>query len=290
MSFSSTDDNLIYLVYKKEKLKLEPKIIEYRCFRKLNHEEFIKELEKVDWNFMKSEVFGDKTPEVFEKLVIGILDKFIPTKKKIVKGTNAPWITSSILSLCKERDEHQKNMQFDSTRIVKYKKLRNKINLEISNARRKYYNAKFSKVKSSVDVWNVMNEVIDFRSKPKSKISMLVCDKGEKRITECLAKEFIVNIAISDVVNCERDLEQYENLYAENKEEGQIVDYEVHAEEVQSTICKIKKGLESENNIPKRVYKLFSETLSIPVCIIFTKIFLLAQVPNSFKIASVMPL
>ncbi len=99
----------------------------------------------------------------------------------------------------------------------------------------------------------------------------------------------------SDVNKCLDELSAYEDEY---KNLNDIAYQELHENymssvgEVQivNAIKYVKKGKETENNIPKRIYKLFSNSLAIPISIMFTNIFLSGIVPDSFKKADVTPL
>lgn len=122
----------------------------------------MKGLTKIDWNFLSNKIFQNDSAMIFEKVVIGLLDKFAPLKRKIIKGFNAPWVTSNIINECRTRDALRKDSANDPTKLSDYRKQRNQVNELINKAKRKYFNDKYKNVKSSVDVWNVMNEMIDF--------------------------------------------------------------------------------------------------------------------------------
>lgn len=216
--FSSTDHNLIYVVNKRIKLKFPPEILQYRCYKSLDQEQFIKDIESIDWTFLNNKVFNDNAPTIFEKLVIGLVDKHVPLERKMVKGLKVPWVTSSIINECKERDRLKKLMQSDESYLSSYKKQRNRVTQLICESKKQFFNNKFSQVKSSCDVWNVMNELIHFRNKTKSKIVKLVTEEKvildeDTAISQKFANEFILQGSVSDVTKCEVDLLEYESLY-----------------------------------------------------------------------------
>lgn len=145
-----------------------------------------------------------------------------------------------------------------------------------------------------------MNEMIKFRCKQSTKILKLVTSSGrvienEELIAKQLASEFIVNNSCSDVNKCTNELtcyeEEYRNCNDEELQEFHRFNMSSISElQVTNSIKYIKKGKETENNVPKRIYKLFSDSLAIPISIIFTEIFLSGKIPDIFKKADVTPL
>ncbi len=223
-------------------------MIMYRNYKLLNNEQFISEFNKVDWNVLNNNVIGNQSSIVFERLVIGILDKFAPLKRRFVKGFNAPWITSEIKNLCRERDLVRKESIDNPILFTEYKKLRNKVNETIHRAKRKFYNDKYQNVKNSVDVWNVMNDMINFRSKTTTKICTIAtanCDDitDDKLITNQFASEFIVSNSESNVSMCLNEMDAYEQAYNNNAEinlgKNEIV---IGPLEVVNAIKYVKKG------------------------------------------------
>lgn len=294
INFSTTDHKLTYVVYKKLKNKSPPRIITYRCYKNFNQEEFLKEFNKIDWTFLLNDVFTDNQMEIFEKITVGLIDKHVPIKRKIIKGNNAPWITARILTMCKERDEIRKSMGQNPDLIRLYNFKKNEVEKEKNKTRSNYFNKKFDQVKSSVDVWNIMNEIINFRAKSTCKIGKLENHDGklvedDTSITEKLASEFVVNNSCSNVNNCSGSLSEYESNYDLN-DQITHVNQEVSAGEVQSALKYVKKGKEQVNTVPKRIYKAFTENLAVPLSLIFTNYFLLGSIPSSFKLAAVTPL
>ncbi len=96
--FSSTDHNLVYAVYKQQRVKLPPKITTYRYYKGMENEKFLEEFNKIDWNFLTNDSIKDQSSVIFEKVIVGLLDKFAPLKRKMVKGFNAPWFNSKVIN------------------------------------------------------------------------------------------------------------------------------------------------------------------------------------------------
>lgn len=177
--------------------------------------------------------------------------------------------------------------------IPDYKKLRNFVNQQAAESKKRFFNEKFSQVKTSSDVWGVMNDIIQFRTKQRNKITKLDVDgetlTDDSDITNQLAHEFIVTSSISNVDDCTDELKQYEKLYAESGNQD-VLRSTIVPEEIERSINMIKKGKEGDDHIPKKAYKMFAKQLSLPISVLITNIFALAHVPNCFKRADVIAL
>ncbi|CAL8139776.1 unnamed protein product [Orchesella dallaii] len=209
---------MTYVIYKHVKQKTVPKIIKYRCFKSLNSELFSEEISKVDWSFLTNTHTFNDGPILFEKLILGILNKHAPVKSRIVKGFNAPWFNQELVLLCKNRDEIGKKLKLNPNLLSDYRQAKNQANYKISQAKKKYFLVKFHAAKSSIDVWNCMNELICFRHKNTTKINSLVNSEGivlqhDFDICKQLAQEFVVLNSESNVKECLTLLPDYENNY-----------------------------------------------------------------------------
>lgn len=294
VDFSSTDHKLIYIVRKVDKLKLEPKLIHFRCFRKMQTEEFTQEFQNIDWKFLNHDTITDEHPVIFEKLVLGLLDKYAPKQSKIIKGLGAPWVTCDILLVAKERDKLRNELKTNPSVLPTYRKTRNDVNAMLNKAKRTYFNNKFSSVKSSVDVWNAMNSLINFREKNVSKLCRLQDNDGSNILTDVdisnkLAKEFVVEKSASSVEDCDNYLSEYIVKY-ETELQLPELGIEVTAEDVSRSIIYVKKGKEGDIHVPRKIYKQFCNLLAVPMCIIFTRMFCIGHVPSVFKCADVIAL
>ncbi len=109
--------------------------------------------------------------KILESIVLGVLDKHAPLKRKVVKGFQSPWFTNNLIKQCNERDKLRKKAATDETFILIYKKFQNKLNNAIRAAKKHYFNKKLARIKNSSDAWRIMNDLIQFKNKSNPKIT-----------------------------------------------------------------------------------------------------------------------
>lgn len=88
----------------------------------------------------------------FETTVLRILDKYAPLKKRLVKGKKVPpWFHANHVEMRKAKDDLKRRafLTSDSKIWNEYKKAKNNVNASINNAKRKYFNTRFTKATNS---------------------------------------------------------------------------------------------------------------------------------------------
>ncbi|CAL8110385.1 unnamed protein product [Orchesella dallaii] len=210
-------------------------------------------------------------------------------KQVITKWT---WFSNEIAALCIQR-HHLKLKRKDSSQANSdYQNLKNRINNMVITGRRKYLAAKFDGTKSSEEVWDVMNTMINFRHKSNVKVTKLVSVDGEpleldEEICNEFAREFTVQSASSNVELCRNDLDSYTKTYIQLNGECKL---DLTEQEVVNAIGQVKTCKDTKENVPKFTFKKFSEILAIPLRILFLCIFATQTVPENMKLAYGMPL
>jgi len=127
LNFTTSDHHMIYTTYKCNRVKIPPKVLEYRCFRKMNMRDFTDDFSKIDWDFLTNKSTLQFGAELLEKSVIALMDKHAPLKRKLIKGTNAPWFSSELVSLCKEGRKTKKALDSNPDLLTTYRKLKYEI-------------------------------------------------------------------------------------------------------------------------------------------------------------------
>jgi hypothetical protein len=295
--FGGSDHHLVYLVYKKHKLTVERKILEFRCFRKINKESFEQDINNIDWSFLNDPREVNESVRKFENSILNILDKHAPLKRKAIKGTNVPWFNSEILQMCKDRDAAKKEACKSKTEFdwKCYTKLRNAINSKLRSAKREYFRKKFSSVSDSSSIWTLMDELISFKLKKSVPLRKLITNQGDvletdEDICEQFSKEFIVNAAECDVTDMKEEIDNYCKNYVEDPDNFRKFDEVISEGEVLAAISKVKKGATSQLHIPRRVFKEFPFALAKPLTTLFNLIWITTFIPQCFKSADVLPL
>lgn len=131
--------DLIYLSYSVKTMKFKPKIIEYRNFKELISEDLMADVRKVPWYLIEDEPSIETKVEKFNQFMLEIYDKHVPVVKRRVTHPPAPWLTPEIRQLMACRD--QAFVTFKKGNEPSwwvYKKLRNKVNQLIRNAKIRY--------------------------------------------------------------------------------------------------------------------------------------------------------
>ena len=101
--------------------------------------------------------------EIWKKIFVEVLDKHAPLQYKKIRSKKVPWITSDIKKLINTRDKLKRksistNLEND---WFDYKTSRNKVNIELRNAKKEYYSSKiagqkFNPKKASKSINNLL--------------------------------------------------------------------------------------------------------------------------------------
>lgn len=293
INVTNSDHFMTYVVYKKKKVTCPPKVIECRNLKKIDEERFEKQLESINWDFLKNDLHHEINFEIFEKQVCALLDTHAPIRKITVSYKTPKWLTSEIRIKIKERDKIAQSVRNgDLSQIEVLKKMKNKINIECRTASKNYYTNNFSKLRDSVKIWDLFDEITNFRKKQTLPISKLVTEGGcvvdkQDEIYDLLVNEYIVLGSSSNMKDIQDEVEQYENTF---DYETTPVNVKVTPGDVISCIKSIKKCKPDNSGVPKQVYKKFAVFLVVPLCILFNSVIRLGRIPASLKKADCFPL
>ena len=116
---------------------------------------------------------------LFDELMLNAYNEFCPilTKKITQKDLKKPWITKNIKKLINKRSNllilyHTKKISKHS-----YSRFRNFVTSKIRNAKKDYYENKFSEFKNDTrKTWNIINNIMRNKSKAELSIRELIID------------------------------------------------------------------------------------------------------------------
>lgn len=173
--------------------------------------------------------------------------------------------------------------------------MRNEINQERRSDKNKCYATKFSKLKDSTNIWDLFNQITNFRNKPNLMVSKLVSGEGaiiddKQKIAGMFASEYIISSSSSDVTELHEVVSQYENDYVYEDEYGESLSTIVSKAENAESISRVQKCRPDNESVPKKIFKLFIEELLTPLHILFTSILLTCVIPKSMKVVDCYPL
>lgn len=81
-SFAGSDHKRLCAVRSCAQEKFPSKLLETRCYRKIDFEKFIADMEKIQWGVLKNCGSADKALHVFEVFAMAVVDLHAPLKKK----------------------------------------------------------------------------------------------------------------------------------------------------------------------------------------------------------------
>ncbi|CAL8110505.1 unnamed protein product [Orchesella dallaii] len=286
--FGGSDHALIYVNRTNYREKTKPKVIESRCYKNFNRDEFIKDLNSIDWSFTNNKTCLDVNAEFFEKQIVALLDKHAPSQRKKVKGDETPWLTNEIRRSCQLRDKLKANRN-----IKEYRRLRNKITQQMANSRNVFYRNKFDSIEKGKNVWDVFDSIIKFRNKEQTPITKLVSSEGtvlssHEEIATALKNEYVIQDSSEDIKTLNDKIKEYRNFYVDKFPEYESL--EVSEKEVVLAIKSIKKCRTTKVSVPKRIYREFANELALPLKQLFMTIIKTGIVPQYMKDAICIPL
>ena len=138
--------------------------------KNFDEEKFVAELLKQHWEYV---YFFAEDPnamwEIWKKLFLEVLDKHAPLQHKKIRSKKVSWITSDIKKLICARDKLKRkailtNLEND---WLNYKTTRNKVNIELRNAKKDYYSSKIAGQKFDPKrAWKSINNLLGRQNKP----------------------------------------------------------------------------------------------------------------------------
>ena len=157
--------------------KLPPKKIKFRCYKNFDENKFQQKL-----NSILKNRDGDFTEKY--KLVIDELEKNIPTKTKIIRGNNSPFMTKTLRKAIMRRSYLRNKYLKDRTTVNKqnYKRQRNLCVSILRQTKKDYYeNIDECNVIDNKKFWNSMKPLFSNKNNTKEKV---VLKEGEKFIND----------------------------------------------------------------------------------------------------------
>ena len=137
--------------------------INYRCYKRYNESKFKDDLGKSDWTFVDSLNDIDEITNRFCETFSELANKHAPMKTKRAKSTvRAPWLTSELHNLMRERDFHLKHAQKVNSEYHwnTYRDLKNYINQQVNICKSNYYQNLINDNRDkTAKLWKTINEV-----------------------------------------------------------------------------------------------------------------------------------
>ena len=175
-----SDHSLIYATHKHNTLKADPKIIESRQFKNFDSDAFIEDIKETPFHFASLMDDPNEMWDVWKSLLLEVINKHAPMRKRKVKSKSSPWITAELRRKMRKRDflKNQAVKQNSYQAWNDYKKARNEVNASIREARVTYFNDSIKKHRGNLkETWNIINSSLG--RKPKMTVINELIDAGK---------------------------------------------------------------------------------------------------------------
>ena len=163
-------------------------MVTYRKIKNVSIESYLEDLSSQNWQLVYDCTNLDNAVDIWQNLLLDIVNHHMPTRQKRVKSKHTPWMTSDILEVIKERDrlkakahkakinlsnENDKSTKknkrtYYDTLWNEYRVMRNTVTSKIRKARRNFYNNKLSAAENNNQIWKILNDVMPKRASSQS--------------------------------------------------------------------------------------------------------------------------
>jgi exonuclease III len=285
---TDSDHKGVFLIKHNKVPKIPYKIISIRKYANLNFEKVSSELLNIDWSELTTMNNADDILHFFESQVLDILNSHAPITKRRVKGIRNPWMTQEIMKLRIERAGlkriwHKSKCLTDHSN---YKHFKHFVQNRINKAKRDYFLNKCDEALTSAKVWNVYNELSNFKLKRSDPIHELYVN--DKILTDppsiCDALSAVFTLPGS---NESEDIQGLTNTI--NVTQADIEDL-LSPDLIKSSFQSLKPSTSSDSEIPYCFLKRFIDQLSFPITLIFSRFLQIKRLPSLFKSATITPI
>ena len=233
--------------------------------------------------------------EIWKNLFLEVLDKDAPLQHKKIRSNKVPWMTSDIKKLMNTRDNFKRKaiLTNNENDWLIFKTTRNKVNIELRNAKKDYYSSKIADQKfNPKKAWKSINSLLGRQNKPTVINELCV---GENNFTnhEDIAEgfnEYFSNIGPNLASNIDSSNYNFETHVKNAKSE-----FAAFQHVTVSHVSHLLHGLSSNkatgiDKISCKIIKLATPVISDSLTLIFNQAITLSSFPDEWKIARVIPL
>ena len=290
--------------------KKSPTVIKYRNYKLFYDEQFHNEL-KTELGKMDLETTDYTT---FQNTFMSILENHAPSKEKLVRANNAPFmnktLSKAIMTRSQLRNKYNKNPTEENLNI--YKKQRNYCVKLTKKVKKEYYsNLDTKKVTDNKTFWSSVKPLFSDKQKVRKKIILIENDtiiSDDKEVAEKMNNFFITAVSnlniedlfpVNDNVNCKEIsgiLEKFQNhpSILKIKEVLQINETftfnKTTTKEIETEINRLNPNkATSYDDIPAKILCRNSDLVSPFLCKIYDNSKTSCTFPDPLKIGDVTP-
>ncbi len=257
----------------------------HKTFRPINKRSLDclrRSLRAQDWSFISDTSDVNQDYDELVSILTVKLDTFLPVKRIPISNDKKPWITHGIKASCKHKSKLFKLMCQGKVSKEQYNTYRNKLTSIIRLSKIKYYSSVFdNNPKNSKIAWKVINEITGKNAnKNESLPNNLNCNDINR---------FFATLGSNAISNVPPDINDYETVFPHISSTFVFDNATAHEVELtaRSLPCTNSSG---HDGFSGKLVTNIIDCISLPVSKIFNKSVHLGIVPQSLKIARVVPI
>ena len=233
--------------------------------------------------------------EIWKKLFLEVLDNHAPLQHKKIRTKKVPWITSAIKQLIITRDRLKRKAIITNLEIdwLNYKTTRNKVNIQLRNAKKNYYSTKISDQKCNPkEALKTINDILGRQRKP-TVVNELKLGENNLTNTRDIAEGF--NDYFSNIGPDLASKIDTPNLNFQTYIEKAKSEFSAFQPVTVSNVYHLLHGLSSNkatgvDKISSKIIKIAAPAISDSLTYIFNQAITLSLFPHEWKTARVIPL
>ncbi len=291
-----SDHSLVFAIRKISVIKKQENIVEMRNMKNFDKKKFVTELLNQHWEYV---YFFAEDPnamwEIWKKIFLEVLDKHAPLQYKKVRSKKVPWITTEIKKLINTRDRLKRkaistNQENDWSN---FKTTRNKVNIELRNAKKVYYTSKIAGQRSNPKMaWKTINNLLHKQNK-QTVVNELNIAETHLTSPQDIAEgfnDYFSNIGPDLASKIDTSDYNFETYITNTKSE-----FSAFQPVTVSNVCRLLDGISNNkatgiDKISCKIIKLAAPAISDSLTLIFNQAITLSTFPDEWKMARVIPL
>ena len=291
-----SDHSLVYLIRKTHyTIPGCVKIISTRSFKHFNQEEFLADVELIQWDDISLFSHPNEMWEFWKNQFLTCIDKHAPIRSKRIENKKSPWITHELIRKMRKRDVLKKAERTkDQYCWNDFKAARNEVNNSIKYAKRKYFCDNLSACKKDPrKTWQLVNEL---SSRQHMKKVIADIEIGDIKISSAseMAEAFNCHFA-----NIGHDLARgIPSADTDTVPESYLISTNATFSFKSCSPNEVRKLLEKLDtkkstgldNLPSRMLKIAAGVLAPSLAFLFNQSISSGIVPTEWKLARVTPI
>ena len=282
-----SDHYLSYLIWKCKQTSPNETYVTFRKSNNVDLESFKSDLRNQNWKRVEQCSDINEAIDVWEKMLLEVVNKHMPLKTRRVRKTPSPWMNSKILSLMKQRDKVKlkaSKTKNDDDLWKLYRRMKNKVTTEIRKSKRRYICDKLSGDTNRNQSWKILKSLMG-----QCKSSNSTFPKENSSVIANEINNHFANIA-TNVRTKRKKVNIHQKLHS--KKSGEVFKFfEISEMEVlkQVKAMKTKKSV-GLDGISMFILKESISEMVEPFTFIINKSLTEGIVPDKWKVAKVIPI